>query len=69
MMESHLILLARKRRGPMTAVIDKHKQGLFELRKVRKILQAVGFRYRLYENDFSGGKYKLRGPIFVCVKP
>ncbi len=68
-MESHLIFLIRKNKGPLKVIVDKHLQGLFELKKVRKILKDIGFKYYLYENDFSGKKYKTLGPIFVCLKP
>jgi SAM-dependent methyltransferase len=67
-MESHLIFLIRKNGGPMRVIVDKHLQGLFELKKVCRILKEIGFRYYLYENDFSGKKYNTLGPIFVCLK-
>lgn len=67
-METHLIFLIRKNRGPLKVIVDKHLIGLFELKKVRKILRVIEFKHHLYENDFSGKKYKTLGPIFVCLK-
>ncbi|UCD85948.1 MAG: class I SAM-dependent methyltransferase [Deltaproteobacteria bacterium] len=66
--ETNVIFLIRKNRGPLKIVVDKHLLGLFELKKVRKILREIGFKCHLYENDFSGEKYKMLGPIFVCLK-
>jgi len=47
---------------------DKHTLGLFELKKIKKILKDLGFKVFVY--DFSGKKYS-RGsdfPVFVCKK-
>jgi hypothetical protein len=52
----------------MKLIVDRHLQGLFELKRVRKILGEIGFNYYLYENDFSGEEYDTLGPIFVCIK-
>jgi SAM-dependent methyltransferase len=66
--ECHLVFLIRKK-GEFRLEVDKHRMGLFELRKILDILQGMGFNARLYELDFSGRKYTKEGPFFVCEKP
>jgi SAM-dependent methyltransferase len=65
--ECHLVFLIRKD-GRFQVEVDKHRMGLFELRKILEILQRLNFRTHLYELDFSGGKYTKEGPFFVCEK-
>jgi SAM-dependent methyltransferase len=65
--ECHLIFLIRKG-GKLEIEVDKHRMGLFELRKILRILKDLQFNSYLYELDFSGKKYINTGPFFVCQK-
>jgi SAM-dependent methyltransferase len=65
--ECHLIFLIR-RKGEIQTAIDKHRMGLFELKKVLEILTDLNFRVLLFELDFSGRRYQKEGPVFVCRK-
>ncbi|MGB2990241.1 MAG: hypothetical protein WBC98_09810, partial [Candidatus Zixiibacteriota bacterium] len=65
--ECHLIFLIREN-GKFRIEVDKHRMGLFELRKILAILKDLDFETHLYELDFSGRKYTREGPFFVCEK-
>jgi SAM-dependent methyltransferase len=65
--ECHLIFLIRKE-GKLEIEVDRHSMGLFELRKILRILKNLKFKSYLYELDFSGRKYTNAGPFFVCQK-
>ncbi|UCB53211.1 MAG: class I SAM-dependent methyltransferase [Candidatus Zixiibacteriota bacterium] len=65
--ECHLVFLIRKD-GGFQVEVDKHRMGLFELRKILDILRNLNFKTHLYELDFSGKKYMKEGPFFVCEK-
>lgn len=65
--ECHLVFLIRKQ-GKFEMEVDKHRMGLFELKKVLEILDDLDLKVRLFELDFSGAKYQKEGPIFVCQK-
>jgi len=66
--ECHLVFLIRKE-GEFQLELDKHRMGLFELRRILEILKDLNLKTRLYELDFSGRKYTKEGPFFVCEKP
>jgi SAM-dependent methyltransferase len=65
--ECHLIFLIRKN-GRFDIEVDRHRMGLFELRRMIEILKSLHFTVHLYELDFSGRKYVKEGPFFVCRK-
>ena len=65
--ECHLIFLIREN-GKFRIEVDKHRMGLFELRKILEMLKDLNFKTHLYELDFSGRKYTKEGPFFVCEK-
>jgi SAM-dependent methyltransferase len=65
--ECHLIFLIRKN-GEFEMEVDRHRMGLFDLRRILEILKDLNFKTYLYELDFSGGKYVKDGPFFVCEK-
>ena len=65
--ECHLVFLIR-RDGEFQMEVDKHRMGLFELRKILEMLKDLDFKTHLYELDFSGRKYTKEGPFFVCEK-
>lgn len=65
--ECHLIFLIRKD-GEFEIEIDKHRLGLFELRRMLEMLRDLKFKIHLYELNFSGRKYIKEGPFFVCQK-
>jgi len=67
-METNIIFLIRKNRGPLNVVVDKHLQGYFELSKIKKMLSDLGFTFYLYDRDYSGRRYSKKGPVFVCIK-
>lgn len=65
--ECHLVFLIRKD-GRFQMEVDKHRMGLFELRRILQMLKDLDFKTHLYELDFSGKKYLREGPFFVCEK-
>lgn len=65
--ECHLIFLIRKK-GKLQIDIDKHRMGLFELKRVLRMLQNLNFKVHLFDLDFTGRKYQKEGPVFVCSK-
>jgi SAM-dependent methyltransferase len=65
--ECHLIFLIRKG-GKFEMEVDKHRMGLFELRRIFQILKNLNFKIHLFELDFSGKRYIKEGPVFVCEK-
>jgi SAM-dependent methyltransferase len=65
--ECHLVFLIRKD-GRFEIEVDKHRMGLFELRRILDILKKLNFKTVLYELDFSGRKYTKEGPFFACEK-
>jgi SAM-dependent methyltransferase len=65
--ECHLIFLIHKG-GKFEMEVDKHRMGLFELRRMLQILKNLNFKIHLFELDFSGRRYIKEGPIFVCEK-
>ena len=65
--ECHLVFLIRKD-GKFEIEVDKHRMGLFELRRILEILNDLNLKIHLYELDFSGRKYTKEGPFFVCEK-
>jgi SAM-dependent methyltransferase len=65
--EYHLIFLIREE-GKFRIEVDKHRVGLFELRKMLEICEKSNFKTHLYELDFSGREYQKEGPVFVCEK-
>ncbi len=66
--ECHLVFLIR-RAGELEIEVDKHRMGLFELKRVLRMLKDLGLTVYLFELDLSGRKYQKEGPIFVCQKP
>lgn len=65
--ECHLVFLIRKD-GEFQLELDKHRMGLFELRRILEILKDLNLKSHLYELDFSGRKYTKEGPFFACEK-
>ena len=65
--ECHLVFLIRKD-GKFEIEVDKHRMGLFQLRRILEILNDLNLKIHLYELDFSGRKYTKEGPFFVCEK-
>ena len=65
--ECHLVFLIR-RKGELSMEIDKHRMGLFELKRVLEILKNLNFRVLLFDLDFSGRRFQKEGPVFVCRK-
>jgi SAM-dependent methyltransferase len=65
--ECHLVFLIRED-GKFRVEVDKHRMGLFELRKILEILNDLNLKTYLYELDFSGRKYTKEGPFFACER-
>jgi SAM-dependent methyltransferase len=66
--ECYLVFLIR-RAGELEIELDKHRMGLFELKRVLRMLKDLGLTVYLFELDLSGRKYQKEGPIFLCQKP
>jgi SAM-dependent methyltransferase len=65
--ECHLIFLIREK-GELQTAIDKHRMGLFELKRVLGMLEDLSLKVHLFDLDFSGRRYQKEGPVFVCQK-
>ncbi len=67
--ETTLVFIIRKNKKE-TIEIDHHIQTLFSLEEIKQILKEIGFKFYLYDRDYSGKKFtkKSKAPIFVAVK-
>jgi ubiquinone/menaquinone biosynthesis C-methylase UbiE len=58
-----------KEKGKLDFMIDQHKLGIFEISRVRRLMNKVGFKTYIYSNYTSKAWRKgLNRPVFVGVR-